>query len=239
MKFALFLALHLGSQSCKTTHFPSAETQTQVIEHSDAIKLKFDHEAFQVLQDFQFNLNQLVVQTFAPKFKKVLSSKFNDTEANRKSLTDLPFYGRLKQFYPESLLKKIRYVVVDQFPKNGELLSAAGINRTQLRQFGVAIDDDVWNFQAAAMTVGTTIYIDKQSTQSISTFFHECVHAVQYDILGETEFLTRYANAFLTGTHYEEIPFEKIAYFLEGFFDKLDKSKSFDAYEYVRKTLQK
>lgn len=238
-KVRLILLVFISILSCKTTHAPDEAEQQQVIQHSNAIKFNFDKEASAALQNFQFDLNKLVAKTFIPQIKKATQARFNDTEANRKNLSDLPFYSRLKQFFPESLLKRVRYVVVDHFPKLGEILSSSGINRDQLAKFGVPIDDDVWNFQAEAMTIGDVIYVDKQGAQSISTFFHECVHVSQYDVLGETAFLTQYADAFLSGVHYREIPFEMIAYYLEGFFDKLDKTKNFDAYNYVRNIIAK
>jgi hypothetical protein len=63
--------------------------------------------------------------------------------------------------------------------------------------------------------------------------FHELVHVVQYAQMGVKEVAVRYVNGFIQGWSYEEIPLEKSAYLLEGWFSQ-NVGQSFSVDDEVR-----
>jgi hypothetical protein len=73
---------------------------------------------------------------------------------------------------------------------------------------------------------------------SMQLLFHELVHAVQYKHLGLDGFAARYVRGFLSGGCYEEIPLEKQAYELEGWF-AANPAASFSVEDHVKERIQR
>jgi hypothetical protein len=139
-------------------------------------------------------------------------------------------------FFPKTLLEEINIVVVENIPTLGSLLEDSGLQRERLANFGIELDNEMWSFQPAAMTIGTTIYMERMQDDPLATFFHEFVHVAQYKILGTQEFLRLYVQDILAGVSYEALPFEVTAYELERRFSA-NPTKPFDAYQYIEQTL--
>ena len=83
------------------------------------------------------------------------------------------------------------------------------------------------------MTFDKTIIIKKDSDE-LNTIFHELVHVVQYQILGVEGFLQRYYEKLLS-SRYENVPLEKIAYYLEERFTKSKRWQYFSVEDYLMK----
>lgn len=232
-KTIFFLSLTLFLTHCRTAPKPSEEDQKKkIIMQSNLVKFKFDHEVLSVLEHFQVDLNKLILRAFAPNFKKMMQTRFGGPE---EKLSQHAFYKTLKKYFPESVLSRVQYRRVDKFPNFETLLAEAGMNKSQLADFNVKVDEKIWNMQVAAMTIGDLIYIEKDSVDKIETFFHECVHVMQYDKLGLEGFLSLYADSILAGMPYEEIPLEMTAFYLEDLFVENKGKNIFDAYAFVRK----
>lgn len=59
------------------------------------------------------------------------------------------------------------------------------------------------------------------SMTNIALLFHECVHAVQYRLLGIDQFVERYVSGWAqNGYQYRSIPLERDAYDLQGRFER-------------------
>jgi len=81
--------------------------------------------------------------------------------------------------------------------------------------------------RAAGLTLGRTVVIGRDELASVagavrfrSLLFHELVHVVQYEHLGQRGFFREYVRGWaLAGLRYREIPLERDAYELQGRFD--------------------
>jgi len=233
MRYLILVGLLL--LSCKSMDWgdrDEAET-TKIVAQSNTAKFKFDEKVINVLDVFKFDLNQFVAENFVPHFKRILKKHFKDKESDHKLLSELPFYKTLLQYFPESVLSRVRYVAVHGFPTMGELMVQAGTDRARLASFGVHIENDVWIFRPSAITLGDLIYIEKKDLHDIPTFFHECVHVLQYDKYGVDGFMRVYIDSVFAGVEYKEIPFEMTAFYLQ---EKFQNGAIFNAHDFVRQT---
>lgn len=230
--YSFFLSMNL---SCKTKNFDEKMEKEKDLEkeHAREIEKHFNSEAKEALHLWGFDVNEFIADTFAPEIKRAIRKVFEEIPAQSKPLKDLSFYPQLTKYFPPSLLEKVVYLEIDKMPTLGEIFTRSGINRTQLERYGFDINNEVWNFRIAAMTLGYQIFISK-SDIDVQTFFHECVHVVQYDHLGSDRFLSKYAQGVLAGVPYRRLLFEETAYFLEGEFAS---GKNFDAYTYTKSVL--
>lgn len=78
--------------------------------------------------------------------------------------------------------------------------------------------------QMAGITFDDTVLLSQsraaRQQDVLALIFHECVHTVQYRILGVDEFTRRYIQGWaMGGFDYYKIPLEKCAYELQGRFE--------------------
>lgn len=116
-------------------------------------------------------------------------------------------FAGLSAVYPASLLDRARAVVTaEPFPYPP--LDALGFPELAY-----------WNgVDLAGINYAGLIFVRKEAaTQSL--FFHELVHVVQGDALGQANYLLAYAASLATDA-YEGNPFEETAYRLQGSFEE-------------------
>jgi hypothetical protein len=120
----------------------------------------------------------------------------------RKSCTR---WGQLNEYYPESILNRAGFVVIDQLPFPGStLLANCGLNAVSplsLQKVG-------------AITYGETYYVRPQYSDDIEIHFHELVHIAQYQYLGIRGFLKLYLHQIIN-YGYHNAPLEVMAYALQ------------------------
>jgi hypothetical protein len=94
--------------------------------------------------------------------------------------------------------------------------------------------------EMAGITFGDVIclareYLPAAAGERSTLFFHECVHVVQYQILGVDEFIRQYVGGWAAnGYHYEAIPLELQAFAITSGFQY---GRCFDVDERVRREL--
>lgn len=115
---------------------------------------------------------------------------------------DLP---RIRRIFPADLLKKTKVVTGSvPFPP----LSLMGLHELS----------EMETMRMSGVTYKDTFFL-KDSQQTESLYFHEMVHAVQWERLGVNNFLLAYGIG-LMQFGYRESPFEQMAYSLQTAFDQ-------------------
>ena len=132
------------------------------------------------------------------------------------------FSSQFKGFYPSEFLEKNYFVVVNQIPKP---------DFPELRQAGLGdfIDTDF-----VGTTYKNTYFIKKGQENNLALHFHELVHVLQWQNLGDLAFISRYMEEILK-LGYKGAPLEKMAYELEDHFTK--KNAPFSILNYVQQKI--
>lgn len=123
----------------------------------------------------------------------------------RRPVSELGF-ERLPQYFSTDLLMHIGVMPVAQVPI------------PPLSSWGLAEFASFERQPGAAITFRDTYFIDAQDRNEESLHCHELVHAIQWEALGERDFLLAYARE-LADHGYEENFFEQIAYDHQARFD--------------------
>jgi hypothetical protein len=122
-------------------------------------------------------------------------------------------------FYPIEYLSRSYYVVVEQIPKP---------DFPELRQAGLG---DLIDRPLSGITYKDTYFIKKGCESDLVLHFHELVHVAQWQVLGPSNFITRYISE-AQQYGYEDAPLERMAYGLQNVFSR--KSFPFNVPDYVR-----
>lgn len=130
------------------------------------------------------------------------------------SILQEPFKG----FYTPGFLNSSYFVVVDRLPKP---------DFPVIRQAGLA---DFIDMDIDGITYKDTYYVLSHAVQELRLHFHELVHVLQWRELTAKNFIKRYIEEIqLVG--YDNAPLEKMAYDLDGSFEKGETP--FDVEKYV------
>lgn len=134
-------------------------------------------------------------------------------------------------FFDAVLLDAIRVVRVDRI-ENPPFYA-------ELEKAGITIPLDFT--ETAAITFNDTIVVAEPkipAAHRISLIFHECVHVVQYKVLGVERFMEEYVHGWArAGFSYGNIPLEQEAYRLQKEFDKR-RGRFFSVEAAVRQRLE-
>ncbi|MGS2724621.1 hypothetical protein ACVBEJ_12830 [Porticoccus sp. GXU_MW_L64] len=133
------------------------------------------------------------------------------------------FAHTFKNYFTPELLQSAHFVVVDEIPK------------PELRE--LKTNPEINNFlnkPEDSITYKNTYYILRSQENRESLHFHELVHVVQWQQLGEQEFLQRYIDELQT-FGYQNAPLENMAYSLQAYFEK---GIAVDVEGFVRDSLQ-
>lgn len=112
------------------------------------------------------------------------------------------FEDEFRGFYSPDFLRTSYFVIVDSLPKP---------DLPELRQMGFGGFIDM---PAAAITYMDTYYVSRPHADNLRLHFHELVHVVQWELLGITNFITRYMLEIQTHG-YHQAPLERMAYTLD------------------------
>lgn len=189
-------------------------------------------------------LRQNLIDNFEKFVKKnslssLVEKSIYDKKYKFKKVSNLEYVDDLATYFPDEIINNAEYVKVKEIPS---ILIAKdiGINEEMLEKAN--LDPEMLSFdQINAITFGNKIIIrDDLAKHEKATFFHELVHVVQYDYLGNENFLKQYLKQVLNGIPYEEILAEVMAFKSEKKFLnndlKIDKNVITD---YVQKYMKK
>lgn len=116
-------------------------------------------------------------------------------------------FARLGHIFPQSVLDRTKVVVVSDrvpFPP--------------LIDLGLPEFQQIENMPIAGMTYRDTLFLNEpHSTESL--YFHELVHVIQWETLGDHKFLLAYGMG-LMQFGYHGSPLEKMAYALQSAFEQ-------------------
>lgn len=115
-------------------------------------------------------------------------------------------FARLPAYFPARLLASVRVVEVADVPIPP--LTALGLPELA----------DFEGITPNGITFPDTLFVKGSHARDESLFFHELVHAVQWQYLGPEKFLLAYAIGLLQGYHTN--PVEIMAYDLQTDFDR-------------------
>lgn len=116
-------------------------------------------------------------------------------------------FSRLPSYYSVKLLASVRIVEVAEIPVPP--LTALG-----LPEFA-----DFEGITASGITYLDTVFVLSGQARNESVYFHELVHAVQWQYLGPDKFLLAYAIGLSQAGYYAN-PVETMAYELQAAFDQ-------------------
>jgi hypothetical protein len=122
------------------------------------------------------------------------------------SRLDLLRFARLSLYWPKDLLQKVRVVLASPVP-------FPPVSQYGLPEFAAIMGN------ISGITFRDMFFIDLAAEASEATHFHELVHVVQWNALGPSDFLLTYA-AGLMQFRYENSPLERMAYDLQGKFER-------------------
>ena len=131
-------------------------------------------------------------------------------------------FRRLPTYYPKGVLCASKVIVADECPS------------VPLNQFGLRDDDLPPPCDTGGFTLRDFYFVTHSSVDDESTHFHELVHVVQWQLLGDECFFHLYATGLLTAG-YRSSPLERIAYDLQSRFDSNDTD--FDVVTEIRQGL--
>ena len=131
-------------------------------------------------------------------------------------------FDRLPAYYPGETLRTSKVFVVERCP---------GI---PLGQFGLSDGDLPPPSDTAGFALRNNYFVASSSARDESTHFHELVHVVQWQLLGDECFFNLYAKGLLTAG-YRSSPLEVIAYDLQERFDS--RTSDFDVVPEVHRAL--
>jgi len=125
-------------------------------------------------------------------------------------------------FYPIDFLSRSYYVVVEQIPKP---------DFPELHQVGLGGFIDM---PVDGITYKDTYFIKKDCEEDLELHFHELVHVLQWQILGASNFISRYITE-IQQYGYDDSPLEKMAYELQNSISK--KVHPFNVSDYVKNNI--
>jgi len=125
-------------------------------------------------------------------------------------------------FYPIDFLSRSYYVVVEQIPKP---------DFPELHQAGLGGFIDM---PVDGITYKNTYFIKKDCEKDLELHFHELVHVLQWQILGASNFISRYITE-IQQYGYDDSPLEKMAYELQNSISK--KVHPFNVPDYVKNNI--
>lgn len=140
-----------------------------------------------------------------PMVRKWIENTLKENGANATPVISLSF-PRLNRVLPFELLAMAKVVVV-----NG------AVPFPPLSRMGLPEFSQMENIQLAGITYKDTFFVS-HFHQTESLHFHELVHVVQWERLGDDNFLIAYGVG-LMQFGYQDSPLEKMAYSLQARFD--------------------
>lgn len=217
---ALSLCIHLACKTQGGDNTEEIEIVPESIGEGQQIglmkQMDFESSEEYYRQATRSDIQERIEGVILPRYKKSLQSKFTEM-GNQFRKLDLryPRMNELANYFEPSFLDKISYAILDDLPNldvlEGDTLSANLINKVH----------NMVLFDFSAITFDKKIFIRSLYSEHVPSFFHELVHAVQYDILGVDKFLLHYLHYHfdreLPG--YTNNPLEKMAFDLEAEFD--------------------
>lgn len=132
------------------------------------------------------------------------------------------FDGYFKGFYSPGFLETAFFVVTNEIPK---------LDFPELREAGLGgfIDMDV-----SGITYNDTYYVKQGAANVLRLHFHELVHVIQWRELTPQGFIERYMRE-IQDFGYDEAPLEKMAYALDGHYQK--KGRHLSVEQFVRENI--
>ncbi|WP_273023885.1 hypothetical protein [Rheinheimera sp.] len=117
------------------------------------------------------------------------------------------FENCFQGYYSPDFLKTAFFVVTDEIPKP---------NFPELREAGLG---DFIDMTVDGITYNDTYYVKQTAVNKLRLHFHELVHVIQWRELTLRGFIERYIRE-IQNYGYEEAPLEKMAYALDGHYQK-------------------
>lgn len=132
------------------------------------------------------------------------------------------FEEHFRGFYSPDFLNTAFFVVTDEIPKP---------DFPELREAGLGgfIDMNV-----GGITYNDTYYVKQGAADELRLHFHELVHVIQWRELTLQGFIERYIRE-IQDFGYDEAPLEKMAYALDGHYQKQGQHLSVE--QFVRENL--
>lgn len=116
-------------------------------------------------------------------------------------------FERLRQYYLDTLLENAKFVAINRVPA------------IPLTALGLPGFEDFENMEVAGITYLDTYFICADQLRDEALHFHELVHVVQWQHLGQQNFMLGYALGHKLSGGYYTNPYEKIAYALQADFE--------------------
>lgn len=132
------------------------------------------------------------------------------------------FGEHFRGFYSPDFLKTAFFVVTDKIPKP---------DFPELREAGLG---DFIEMDVDGITYNDTYYVKQSAANELRLHFHELVHVIQWRELSPQGFIARYIRE-IRGVGYNEAPLEKMAYALDGHYQKQGRHLSVE--QLVRESL--
>ena len=132
------------------------------------------------------------------------------------------FEEHFKGFYSPDFLKTAFFVVTDKIPKP---------DLPELREAGLG---DFIQLDVDGITYNDTYYVKQSAVNELRLHFHELVHVIQWRELTPQFFIARYLRE-IQNVGYNEAPLEKMAYGLDGHYQKQGRHLSVE--QFVRENL--
>lgn len=132
------------------------------------------------------------------------------------------FEEYFKGFYSSDFLETAFFVVTEEIPKP---------DFPDLREEGLG---DFVDMDVAGITYNDTYYVKQGAANELRLHFHELVHVLQWRELTSRGFIERYIRE-IQGFGYDEAPLEKMAYALDGHYQK--KGRPLSVEQFVRENL--
>jgi hypothetical protein len=132
------------------------------------------------------------------------------------------FQEDFKGFYSPAFLETAFFVVTDEIPKP---------DFPELREAGLGAFIDM---NVDGITYNDTYYVKQGAADELRLHFHELVHVLQWRELTPRGFIDRYLWE-IQEYGYDEAPLEKMAYALDGHYQKGDRP--LDVEQFVRDNL--
>jgi hypothetical protein len=132
------------------------------------------------------------------------------------------FEEHFKGFYSPEFLKTSFVVVANEIPKP---------DFPELREAGLG---DFIDMDVGGITYNDTYYVKRSVANELRLHFHELVHVIQWRKLTPQGFIERYIRE-IQDFGYDEAPLEKMAYALDGHYQKQGRHLSVE--QFVRENL--
>ncbi len=143
-------------------------------------------------------MRQKQLQALVLDVQKWIVNILAEHETQMEPIASVPF-DRLGEYYPSSLLQRIRRVLVDQCPV------------PPLAYTGIAELKQIENWDIKGIPWKDTIFIRRDLANWEAIHFHELLHIIQWEYLGTERYLTAWAIG-TTKLGYRANPLEKMAF---------------------------